>query len=244
MWSNDAGSNSISGPTCAGVNWQTCARTPSPHFRAAAKTCRASSMVKAPRSTNTSTNCASFRRAAVGTISSQIARRYSPRLSLNSAGTMCAPSSVGTSVPGHDALTTFNASSDFNSPSTFSAYPDFASTVVVPCAAISRSADNTISASAARGAFRTAAMLAPIPPPADAISSYVAPAIRFSKSINLGAANTGCVCESTNPGSTTPPPQSISRTSRLRDCSQRSRMASRRVPAETIFPAAHSTAAS
>src|ERR1035438_7875316 len=36
--------------------------------------------------------------------------------------------------------------------------------------------------------------------------------MRFSKSIRRGAAKTGCVCESTKPGSTTLPEQSISST--------------------------------
>jgi hypothetical protein len=42
------------------------------------------------------------------------------------------------------------------------------------------------------------------------MSSYIAPAMRFSKSTRRGEMKAGWVCESTNPGSTTRPPQSNS----------------------------------
>ena len=74
-------------------------------------------------------------------------------------------------LPGHAACAAFSASSDFSSPATLSAYPDFASTVVVPCAAISRKLESTNSTSLARAARRTPAMLEAMPPPATAISS-------------------------------------------------------------------------
>ena len=66
------------------------------------------------------------------------------------------------------------------------------------------------STSSALAAFRTASRLERIPPPAAAICSYEAPSMRFSKSTSRGFTNTGCVCESTKPGSTTLPAQSIS----------------------------------
>ena len=69
---------------------------------------------------------------------------------------------------------------------------------------------NTFLLSSPRLAFRTAATLDRIPPPAAAISSYPAPPMRFSKSTSRGSANTGCVWQSISPGITTRPLQSSS----------------------------------
>ncbi len=66
--------------------------------------------------------------------------------------------------------------------------------------------------------------------------------MRFSKSTNRGPTKTGCVCESTKPGRTTLPVQSISVTFFRFFLSQGSRRASLVVPTETIFPPMHRTA--
>src|SRR5580693_7402755 len=66
--------------------------------------------------------------------------------------------------------------------------------------------------------------------------------MRFSKSTSRGLTKTGWVCESTKPGRTTFPAQSISRTFLRFFFSQGSRSASLVVPTETIFPPRHKTA--
>ena len=68
-----------------------------------------------------------------------------------------------------------------------------------------RSTSSDLLARADFPALRTASTLDRIPPPAAAICSYEAPSIRFSKSTSRGLTKTGCVWESTNPGSTTLP---------------------------------------
>ena len=60
--------------------------------------------------------------------------------------------------------------------------------------------------------------------------------MRFSKSTSRGLTKTGCVCESTNPGRTTLPAQSISVTLLRFLLSHASRRASLVVPTETILP--------
>jgi hypothetical protein len=112
----------------------------------------------------------------------------------------------------------------------------------VPCAAMSRIAANTWLARVFLLAWRTPSRLERIPPPAAAICSYEAPSMRFSKSTSRGLTNTGCVCESTKPGRTTLPEQSISVILFRFFFSQGSRRASFVVPMETIFPAEQRTA--
>src|SRR6185437_14411018 len=90
-----------------------------------------------------------------------------------------------------------------------SPYPDFASRVVVPCAANCARFARARSFNSAGLISRSLRTLFRIPPPCRAISSYVAPEIRCSYSAAREAANTRCVCESTNPGRTTPPCASI-----------------------------------
>src|SRR6202167_4376759 len=68
--------------------------------------------------------------------------------------------------------------------------------------------------------------------------------MRFSKSTSRGLMKTGCVCESTKPGRTTFPAQSISVTFLRFFFSHGSRSASLVVPTETIFPPRHRTAPS
>src|SRR5580692_9031383 len=68
--------------------------------------------------------------------------------------------------------------------------------------------------------------------------------MRFSKSTSRGLTKTGCVCESTNPGRTTLPAQSISITFLRFFFSQGSRRASLVLPTETILPPRHKTAPS
>ena len=68
--------------------------------------------------------------------------------------------------------------------------------------------------------------------------------MRFSKSTSRGLTNTGCVCESTNPGMTTLPVQSISVIWLRCFLSQGSRRASLVQPTETILPPTQSTAPS
>ena len=63
------------------------------------------------------------------------------------------------------------ASSDLSSASRVSPYPDLASTVVVPCEAISWRAPRTFSTRSFLSALRTASTLERMPPPAAAISS-------------------------------------------------------------------------
>ena len=74
---------------------------------------------------------------------------------------------------------------------------------MVPEDCISRRARRTCAARSSAEDSRTPRMLARMPPPASAISSYAAPAMRFSKSMRRGLAKTGWVCESTKPGKTT-----------------------------------------
>ena len=68
--------------------------------------------------------------------------------------------------------------------------------------------------------------------------------MRFSKSTSRGLTKTGWVWESTKPGRTTLPAQSISVTFLRFFFSQGSRRASLVVPTETIFPPTQSTAPS
>jgi hypothetical protein len=68
--------------------------------------------------------------------------------------------------------------------------------------------------------------------------------MRFSKSTSRGLTKTGWVCESTKPGRTTLPEQSISVTLLRFFLSQGSRSASFVVPTETTFPPQHKTAPS
>src|SRR5438270_7249857 len=68
--------------------------------------------------------------------------------------------------------------------------------------------------------------------------------MRFSKSTSRGATNAGCVWESTKPGRTTRPAQSISRIFLRFRLSHESRTASFVRPTATIFPPTHNTAAS
>src|SRR4051794_1331494 len=68
--------------------------------------------------------------------------------------------------------------------------------------------------------------------------------MRFSKSTKRGLTNTGCVCESTKPGSTTLPVQSTSVTFLRFFLNHGSRSASLVDPTETAFPPTQRTAPS
>src|SRR5208282_861482 len=68
--------------------------------------------------------------------------------------------------------------------------------------------------------------------------------MRFSKSTSRGLTKTGCVWESTKPGRTTWPAQSISRIFFRFVFTHGSRSASFVLPTETIFPPRHKTAPS
>src|ERR1700689_4420977 len=68
--------------------------------------------------------------------------------------------------------------------------------------------------------------------------------VRFSKSTSRGLTKTGWVWESTKPGRTTLPAQSISKTFLRLFLSHESRRASFVFPTETIFPPTHKTAPS
>ena len=234
------------GCNAVSLNWQTWARTPRPCFLAASKIFSVSS---ARERSAVGEYVHELRQLSVRPPAESSVRKPSRHIPARGReipwGQHARPAGLRSPFPAISRLRRWMASSDLISESTVNPYPDLASTVVVPCSAISCSASSTLSTSSFLPALRTPSRLERIPPPASAICfvGRAGDALLKIHQPRSQRIRDGCASPRIRAGQLCPA-QSISTIFLRFFLIQGSRSASLVLQAETIFPPEHRTAPS